>query len=37
MSVGLTIRTGTDAAAAKRAAEAQPEVRPHAVEEPDAA
>jgi transcriptional regulator with XRE-family HTH domain len=36
-SRGLRIRTDTDAAAAERDAKAQPEVSPHAVEDPDAA
>jgi hypothetical protein len=36
-SAGLSIRTGTTAPAAKHAAKAEPEVRPYAVEDPDAA
>jgi hypothetical protein len=36
-SAGLSIRTGADAAAAKRGADAQPEARPYSVEEDDAA
>jgi transcriptional regulator with XRE-family HTH domain len=36
-SVGLSVRTGDDAAAAKRAAKVQPETRPLRVEEPEAA
>jgi transcriptional regulator with XRE-family HTH domain len=36
-SAGLSVRTGNDAAAAKRAAKVQPGRRPHSVEEPKAA
>jgi transcriptional regulator with XRE-family HTH domain len=36
-SAGLSIRTGADAAAAKRGTDAQPEARPYSVEEDDAA